>query len=80
MNQLSNEALDAAHAAFMAHGNAQSFLNHPTRKFICNECGAECAEFVDLQRHRAFEAIMASMFPGVRNPGGTANPAGSVGS
>lgn len=63
MVDLSNEALDAAHDAFMAHGDAQAFLNHPTRKFICNECGAAIAEFVDLRRHRAFEAIIAAMFP-----------------
>lgn len=69
MIRLSDEALDAAHEAFMAHGNAQSFLNHPTRKFICNECGAELAEFVDLKRHQAFEAIAATW---------DANPTGSV--
>lgn len=69
MNQLSNEALDAAHEAFMAHGDAQALLNHPTRKFICNECGAEIAEFVDLRRHQAFEAIAATW---------ATNPTGSV--
>lgn len=75
MRRLDDEALDAAHAAFMAHGDAQAFLNHPTRKFICNECGAEIAEFVDLRRHQAFEAIVAAEDVAVAE---ATNPTGSV--
>ena len=56
----SDEALDAAYSAFMAHGDAQSFLNHPTRKFICNTCGAELAGLTDLRRHQTVNALFAA--------------------
>ncbi len=62
MDPLSDSGLDAAISAFTAHSNAQSFLNHPTRKFVCNECDAELAEFVDLRRHAMREAIIASHY------------------
>lgn len=75
MVDLSNEALDAAHEAFMAHGDAQSFLNHPTRKFICRACGAELADVSDLRRHMMARALYAA--DAYDEP---AFPTGSVGS
>lgn len=65
----SDEALDAAHEAFMAHSDAQSFLGHPTRKFICRACGAELADWADLHRHSMINALFAA---------GALNPTGSV--
>ena len=69
---ISDDAADAAYVAFHAHGDAKAFLNHPTRKFICNECDAELADVTALRRHCAKQAIIAAQ--------DAANPTGSVGS